>query len=56
MSAAGRTVTVSGEPPFAIVLGNADAVRLTVDGQPYEMPRTGRQGNLARFAVDIAEE
>ena len=56
LNAAGRTVTVSGEPPFAIVLGNADSVRLTVDGEPYEIPRTGRQGNLARFAVDIAEE
>jgi cytoskeleton protein RodZ len=56
LNAAGRVVTVSGEPPFAIVLGNADSVRLTVDGEPYEIPRTGRQGNLARFAVDIAEE
>jgi cytoskeleton protein RodZ len=56
LNVAGRVVTVSGEPPFAIVLGNADSVRLTVDGEPYEIPRTGRQGNLARFAVDIAEE
>ena len=56
LNAAGRVVTVNGEPPFAIVLGNADSVRLTVDGEPYEIPRTGRQGNLARFAVDIAEE
>ena len=56
LNGAGRVVTVSGEPPFAIVLGNADSVRLTVDGEPYEIPRTGRQGNLARFAVDIAEE
>jgi cytoskeleton protein RodZ len=56
LNAAGRSVTVSGEPPFAIVLGNADSVRLTVDGEPYAIPQTGRQGNLARFAVDIAEE
>lgn len=56
LNAAGRTVTVRGEPPFTVVLGNADAVALTVDGEPYEIPRTGRQGNLARFAVDIAEE
>jgi cytoskeleton protein RodZ len=56
LSSAGRNVTVRGEPPFAIVLGNANAVRLTVDGQPYEIPTVGRQGNLARFAVDIAEE
>jgi cytoskeleton protein RodZ len=56
LSAAGRDVTVRGEPPFAIVLGNADSVQLTVDGEPYAIPLVGRQGNLARFAVDIAEE
>ena len=56
LNAAGRIVTIRGEPPFAIVLGNADSVRLTVDGEPYAIPRRGRQGNLARFSVDIAEE
>jgi cytoskeleton protein RodZ len=56
LNGAGRNVTVRGEPPFAIVIGNADAVRLVVDGEPYTIPRRGRQGNLARFSVDIAEE
>jgi cytoskeleton protein RodZ len=56
LTAAGRRVTVRGEPPFAIVLGNADFVRLTVDGEPYQIPTTGREGPLARFSVDIAEE
>jgi len=56
LNAPGRSVTVRGEPPFAVVLGNAGAVQLTVDGEPYDIPRTGRQGELARFAVDIAEE
>jgi len=56
LNGAGRDVTVRGAPPFSIVLGNADAVRLTVDGAPYTIPRTGRQGNLARFTVDVAEE
>jgi cytoskeleton protein RodZ len=56
LNPAGRTVTVRGEPPFAILLGDANVVRLTVDGEPYEIPRAGRQGNLARFSVDIAEE
>lgn len=56
LNAAGRNLTVRGEPPFAIVLGDANAVRLTVDGAPYEIPTAGRQGNLVRFAVDIAEE
>ncbi len=56
LNAAGRNVTLRGEPPFSIVLGNADSVRLTVDGDPYAIPRTGRQGSLARFSVDLAEE
>jgi cytoskeleton protein RodZ len=56
LNAAGRNVTLRGEPPFSIVLGNADSVRLTIDGDPYAIPRTGRQGSLARFSVDLAEE
>lgn len=55
LNAAGRRITVRGEPPFAVVLGNADAVQLTVDGEPYAIP-AGRQDDLARFSVDIAEE
>jgi cytoskeleton protein RodZ len=56
LTAAGRKVTVRGEPPIAVVLGNADAVQLTVDGEPYPIPTTGRQDQLARFSVDVAEE
>jgi cytoskeleton protein RodZ len=56
LNAAGRNVTVRGEPPFAVVLGDASGVRLTVDGMPYEIPTGGRQGSLARFAVDVVEE
>jgi cytoskeleton protein RodZ len=56
LNAAGRRITVRGEPPFAVVLGNANAVRLSVDGEPYAIPATRRQDDLARFSVDIAEE
>jgi cytoskeleton protein RodZ len=56
LNAAGRNVTVRGEPPFAIVLGNANGVQLTVAGEQFDIPQAGRQGDLARFAVDIAEE
>jgi cytoskeleton protein RodZ len=56
LNAAGSRVTVRGEPPFAVVLGNADAVRLTVDGAPYPIPASRRQGDLARFSVDVAED
>jgi cytoskeleton protein RodZ len=56
LNAAGRTVTVRGVQPISIVLGNANAVQLTVDGQPYAIPTAGRQGDLARFTVDVVEE
>jgi cytoskeleton protein RodZ len=56
LGVAGRRATVQGEPPFAAVIGNAPAVRLVVDGAPYPIPQEGRQGNLARFSIDIAEE
>jgi cytoskeleton protein RodZ len=56
LGAAGQQVRVNGEPPFAVVLGNAEGVQLLVDGQVYPIPTLGRQGNIARFTVDIAEE
>jgi len=56
LGVAGRRATVQGEPPFAVVIGNAPAVRLVVDGAPYPIPQEGRKGNLARFSIDIAEE
>jgi cytoskeleton protein RodZ len=54
LNAAGRTVRVRGEPPFAVVLGNANVVRLLVDGEPYEIPASGREGELVRFSVEVA--
>ena len=48
LNAAGRRLTVRGEPPFAVVLGDADAVRLTVDGEPYSIPTTGRARQTSR--------
>ena len=32
-----------------VVLGNAEAVRLNVDGETIPIPTTGRQGDLVRF-------
>jgi cytoskeleton protein RodZ len=53
---AGRRLTVRGAPPFAVVLGDARSVRVTIDGLPYEVPPTRRGDNSARFSVDIDEE
>jgi cytoskeleton protein RodZ len=56
LNAPGRQVVVRGEPPFDIVLGNANGVRLVVAGAEYPIPTRGRDGDLARFRVDVAEE
>jgi cytoskeleton protein RodZ len=55
LGAANQRAPVRGEPPFAVVLGNATAVQLFVDGDPFVVPTEGRQGNLARFTVDAEE-
>jgi cytoskeleton protein RodZ len=51
LASAGRHMTLRGAPPLAVVLGNADAVQLKVDGKPFDVPTRGRQGNLARFSI-----
>jgi cytoskeleton protein RodZ len=56
LGAPNQHAVLRGEPPFAVVLGNAGAVKLLVDGETYPIPIPGREGSIARFAVDIAEE
>ncbi|HET8698085.1 MAG TPA: DUF4115 domain-containing protein, partial [Gammaproteobacteria bacterium] len=53
--AAGRSAKLRGEPPFAVVLGNVDGVRMKVEGADYEIPRP-KQGNFARFSLTINED
>lgn len=48
---AGGRANVIGVPPIDVLLGNADGVELEVGGEPYAVPRTGRQGNVARFTL-----
>jgi cytoskeleton protein RodZ len=55
LGAAGRRAALRGEPPFAVVLGNADGVRISVEGADYEFPRP-KQGNFARFTLQVNEE
>jgi cytoskeleton protein RodZ len=55
LAAAGRHLTLRGEPPVAVVLGNADAVHLVVSGEPYAIPKRGRS-SLVRFSIASDEE
>lgn len=50
----GTQRTLSGRlGPFNVVLGNAPAVRLTVDGEPFDLQPFTR-GKVARFTLDPA--
>ncbi len=56
MGRAGRTAKLSGEPPFAVVLGNSVGVKIALDGEDFPVPTSGRPGDYARFGVDVVEE
>jgi cytoskeleton protein RodZ len=56
MGAAGRNVKLTGEPPFAVVLGNSAGVKITLDGEDFPVPTSGRAGDYSRFSVDLVEE
>jgi cytoskeleton protein RodZ len=47
----GARRTLEGEPPFSVVLGNSRAVRILIDGAPYDISQHAR-GNVARFKLD----
>lgn len=44
---------LAGTPPYSVIIGNAAAVRITVDGKPFELEGIAR-GNVARFTLDPA--
>lgn len=48
--AAGRVVTLEGVVPLQVFLGNADGVRVELNGRAYDILRH-RRGQVARFTV-----
>lgn len=52
---AGARSALVGAPPIEVLLGNADGVDVAVAGEPYTVPRAARQGNLARFTLDLSD-
>jgi len=51
LGTAGRTSSFAGVPPLRLVLGDVDAVTITVDGEPYTVPASVRRGQLATFSL-----
>jgi cytoskeleton protein RodZ len=48
---AGETVAVPGEPPLAVVVGNAAGVDVSVRGKAFDLKELTRSGGVARFEV-----
>ncbi|ATC88413.1 DUF4115 domain-containing protein [Pseudoalteromonas sp. NZS127_1] len=51
---AGYIMTVSGTPPFSVVLGKHDAVDITLNGEPVDVSAFP-QNRLAKFTLPLAE-
>ncbi len=47
----GQVRRFSAEPPVSVVLGNADAASIEVDGEPYAIDPADRRGRTARITV-----
>jgi cytoskeleton protein RodZ len=52
VAGAGSVQSIEGRPPLRVVLGNAAAVSIQVDGQPREIPAAAVDGEGARFVVN----
>ena len=46
----GSRKVLGGEPPYKMVIGNAGAVSITVNGKPFDLTRYAK-GNVARFTL-----
>ncbi|HEX6397339.1 MAG TPA: DUF4115 domain-containing protein, partial [Steroidobacteraceae bacterium] len=52
VAGAGSVQSIAGRPPLRVVLGNAAAVTVQVDGQPRDIPAGARDGEGARFVIN----
>jgi len=44
---------LAGSPPYSVIIGNAAATTIRIDGQEFDLSRHAR-GNVARFTLDPA--
>lgn len=51
MGTAGRSVDLAGEPPFAVLFGNAGNVRIQIDGSDYPIPAAAITKRTAKLTI-----
>jgi cytoskeleton protein RodZ len=47
----GKRKVLEGTPPYSVILGNSAMVRVTVNGQPFDVDSLSH-GSVARFTLD----
>ena len=47
----GSRKVLGGQPPYKLVIGNAEAVSITVNGKPFDLAPYAK-GNVARFTLE----
>jgi cytoskeleton protein RodZ len=47
---------LTGEPPFKLLLGNADNVDVYLDEAPFDLPAGSMRGKVARFVIESAAD
>jgi len=52
VAGAGSVQSIAGRPPLRVVLGNAAAVTVQVDGKPRDIPAGAVDGEGARFVIN----
>jgi cytoskeleton protein RodZ len=48
----GRVISLSGDAPLRVILGDSYNVRVTVNGRDWQIPDSARSGRLARLTID----
>jgi cytoskeletal protein RodZ len=52
LGTAGRVVSIGGDAPLRLVLGDRNNVSITVEGRDYPMPNSPRGARLARLTIN----
>lgn len=48
----GRVVTLSGDAPLRVILGDSANVNISINGRDYPIPASAQSGRLARLDID----
>jgi cytoskeleton protein RodZ len=53
LGSAGRVVSIGGDAPLRLILGDGNNVSITVEGRDYPIPNSARSGRIARLTINL---